>query len=520
MLKFSYPCNAFIGDTRLLDWTKKAIPPNHPLSFSRNRNPIIPIRLFSNAFFLQKDKTLNQISPIMRILTLLFASVLFTLNSLQAQTPDPTYVLNLKWLPSEYGNKLGIHTPATLKTQFPDWKQVDANGTYTIELSFLSELDPKQYTRKRESGPVYFFQVKYNTPSYLAEIKNKNGETIFKQTYGGEKRMTEYGKKEEQSDPDELATQWRKNRDIFYKEEENNFNNIDSFLPELVTLFGGGEAMLVVEETIESAIQENIPSTIDDTIIEDEIEETVSTEISKTNPSEESEKVVAAIATPEPVEKVEPEIVETPEEKARRIREVNRQWEAEEEAAIKRKKEKDGRPRHFRLGLRLLVPNVAGVHGEIVTPLAHNRFSLVGDFSTISFGQFVERFLDEGESFGDEIDGRYQYYSVGANYYFRKQYARGWYVGSSYMKGQAKTSTKVDNATGSAKVTYEAVSARLGLNTGRKAFMFGFEIGAGVPIKNLEGEILIVDNSLIEVEKVDEKIPIIPVLNITFGVAF
>ncbi len=469
----------------------------------------------------------------MRILTLFFACLLFSLNAIQAQNIDKTYVLNLKWLPSEYGNKLGIHTPASLKTQFPDWQQVNENGTYTIELSFLSELDPKQYTRKRESGPVYFFQVKYNSPSYLAEVKNKSGETIFKQTYGAEKLVAEYGKIEKQSDPDDLATEWRKNRDLFYKTEESKFNNIDAFLPELISLLGGEEVPLIIEETelVEDLVEEvvevkeiaeaNIPSTIENTIIdENKIEEITSTEIQKPQASEATEKVVAAISTPAPVETIEPEIIETPEEKERRIREVNRQWEADEEAAIKKKKEKDGRPRYFRLGLRLLVPNIAGVHGEVVTPLANNRFSLVGDFSSISFGKHVERFLDEGESFGDEIDGQYQYYSLGANYYFRKQYARGWYIGSSYMKGQAKTTTKVDNTTGSAKVSFEAVSARLGVNTGRKAFMFGFEIGAGIPIKNVEGELLIVDNGLVELEKVDEKVPVIPVLNITFGLAF
>lgn len=463
----------------------------------------------------------------MRILTVFFFCFLFTFNTLQAQTTNQTYELDLKWLASEYGNKLGIHTPAALKTQFPDWKQVNANGTYKIQLSFINELDPKQYTRKRESGSIYYFLVKYNTPSYLAEIKNQIGETIFKQTYGGEKRVVEYGKSEKQNDPNKLATQWRKNRDLFYKEEENKFNNIDSLLPELITLFAGGETVLAVEqevpeETIEEVAEENMPSTIEDTIREEdekeEMEETVSTETAA--PREETEKVVAAISTPAPSKTKEPEIVETPEEKTRRIREVNRQWEAEEEAAIKKKKEKDGRPRHFRVGLRLLVPIIAGVHGEVVTPLANNRFSLVGDFSSISLGQYVDRFLDEGESFGDEIDARYQYYSLGANFYFRKQYARGWYIGSSYMKGKASTSTKVENATGSAKATYEAVSARLGVNTGRKAFMFGFEIGAGVPIKNLKGELLIVDDGIVELETVDEKIPVIPVLNITFGLAF
>jgi len=464
----------------------------------------------------------------MRILPFFFACFLFALGGLQAQTTNKTYELDLKWLPTEYGNKLGIHTPAVLKNQFPDWKQVNENGTYKVEISFLSEVDPKQYTRKRESGPIYFFQVKYNAPTYLAEIKNQSGETVFKETYGGEKLLVEYGKTEKQNDPDELAIQWRKNRDQFYKTEESKLNNIDAFLPQLITLFGGGETMLAAEEIIEEVEEEavgaNIPSTIEDTIIEEEeVEEIASIETPKPTPPAPEEKVVTSISTPEPVEKTAPEIVETQAEKALRIKkakEINRQWEAEEEAAIKRKKGKDGRPRYFRLGLRLLVPNIAGVHGEIVTPLLDNRLSIVGDFSSLSFGKSADRFLDEGESFGDEIDGRYQYYSLGANYYFNKQYARGWYVGSSYLKGQAKTSNKENSDFKTVKVNFEAVSARVGVNTGRKAFMFGFEIGAGIPIKNVTGEIYIVDNDVVEVEQVDEKVAVLPVLNVTFGVAF
>ena len=165
----------------------------------------------------------------------------------------------------------------------------------------------------------------------------------------------------------------------------------------------------------------------------------------------------------------------------------------------------------------MLVPNLAGVTGEVVLPILNNRLSLVGDFSQLPVLQFFDPFLDDGESFGTDGNSYYQYYSGGINYYFGKKYARGWYLGASYLKTTLDTQVGVLDG----KADMDAAALRVGMKLGRKWFMFGFELGAGVPFGNLEGTLVKeVEGGEPFVELVDENIPVIPILNVTAAFAF
>jgi hypothetical protein len=143
----------------------------------------------------------------------------------------------------------------------------------------------------------------------------------------------------------------------------------------------------------------------------------------------------------------------------------------------------------------------------------------VGDFSQLTFGNIAEPFLDEGTSLKN-IDATYRYYSFGANYYFAKKYARGWYAGASYLKNMMRTEVKEVVGTAlKADANIESVALRFGLNAGRGTFMFGFEVGAGVPLGNLKGGVYSREDGEIEFDELDEKIPVVPILNVTIGVA-
>ena len=233
-----------------------------------------------------------------------------------------------------------------------------------------------------------------------------------------------------------------------------------------------------------------------------------------TSPELDSEKVVTPIAVPE----TKPE---TALEKRRRLQKERRdreEWERIEEEDVRNASSKSIRPRHVRLGLRLGAPILAGLHAEGVLPVLDNRISIVGDFSILSLTSIFETFLDDGESL-DNIDLEYRHYSIGANYYFGKRIARGWYVGASYFKSTFQTDASLDSETVRGEIDLDAVAGRIGINMGRKLFMFGIEAGLAVPFEDVRGTVFFEEDGLIEAEQVNQSIPIVPMFNLTFGVA-
>lgn len=209
---------------------------------------------------------------------------------------------------------------------------------------------------------------------------------------------------------------------------------------------------------------------------------------------------------------------ETDAERTARLERIQKEWDEMD----KEDEEKNKRPRvrYVRLGVRTLIPNIIGGHGEIVLPMLNNRFSIVGDFSQLNFGWMLEPFLDEDDNI-ENIDIIYRYFSVGTNFYFRKKYARGWYIGASYLKNIGITrASELDGDDESTSVDIDSAALRFGVTTGRRTFMFGFEIGAGIPLGNLKGEYYEEVDGIRTTEQVDEKYnAVVPILNITLGVA-
>jgi hypothetical protein len=173
---------------------------------------------------------------------------------------------------------------------------------------------------------------------------------------------------------------------------------------------------------------------------------------------------------------------------------------------------------YFRLGARMLIPNIVGGHGEFVLPIGARNLSLAGDYTRLPFGKILTNVLDlEGE-----VDLKYSYSTIGFNFYPRKdQRARGFYLGLSYAHIGASSSYDDGKNVTSGKITTNTAVFRLGTNAGKGPFLFGFEIGSGLPIGNIKGDYISTENGKATRETINEPLPlgILPVLNLTLGIA-
>lgn len=101
----------------------------------------------------------------------------------------------------------------------------------------------------------------------------------------------------------------------------------------------------------------------------------------------------------------------------------------------------------FRIGLKLGIPNIAGLNAEVVTPL--KKLSATGDFSWF------------GLSFGDSRI-RLTYFEIGANYYFSEE-ATGLYGHLSYGRlGANMDFNNIQSNTDASK--YGSAEADVGVN--------------------------------------------------------
>ncbi len=267
----------------------------------------------------------------------------------------------------------------------------------------------------------------------------------------------------------------------------------------------------IIESAESESFDDNVKVEDKATLTESESSD-IETEMER--PELDDEKVLAPIV----VEETKPE---TALEKRRRLQKEKRareEWERIEEEDVENAASKSIRPRHVRLGLRFGAPILVGLHAEGVLPILNNRVSIVGDFTTLSLVPIFEQFLDEGEDLED-IDAKYQHYSIGANYYFGKRLARGWYVGASYLKSSFKTDASFSGETVKGEIAFDAAAGRFGINMGRKLIMFGIEVGVAVPFNDIKGTVFYKEDGQIQAEQFSESIPVIPMLNFTLGVA-
>lgn len=170
----------------------------------------------------------------------------------------------------------------------------------------------------------------------------------------------------------------------------------------------------------------------------------------------------------------------------------------------------------FRLGIKLGLPNVAGIGVEYVTPLAGQKLALFGDFSTLPLTV-------------DDISVDFTYFEGGLNYYFIKE-GRSLYGSLSYgqfnsdftYEGLESDDGRKSDGIGTLSYSYSSVNIKLGAKFGG-GFYFRPEIGyALTPGKSeLDIEVRFPDGTT---ERQTEEVPSFIsgglIFNLGIGVAF
>ena len=161
-------------------------------------------------------------------------------------------------------------------------------------------------------------------------------------------------------------------------------------------------------------------------------------------------------------------------------------------AAPKLKAQWDDDVHRVRLGVRTLLPNIAGLHAEYALPAVGNRLSVAADFSHISIGSSAG---DLSSDFGVGI--RYNYFALGCNFYLGGSgRAKGPYIGAHFQRLVGRTHARIDaDNYEKGKASINGMAFVFGIQTGGH-FLFGFEMGAGRPFGNFRGSVVKEENGI------------------------
>ena len=173
-------------------------------------------------------------------------------------------------------------------------------------------------------------------------------------------------------------------------------------------------------------------------------------------------------------------------------------------------------PHRFRIGVKTLIPNLAGGTAEFVLPVAGNRLSIVADYTRLGIPQFASAALD----YTEDIKATLSYLALGPNFYLNnKGRAGGAYLGLRFQQLAAKTAVVSDESY-SADAKQSAVAFLFGVSSAGR-FWTGFEIGAGKPLGPATGSsVEVVNGQKTRTNYSESIIPVIPILNFKFGIAF
>ncbi len=130
--------------------------------------------------------------------------------------------------------------------------------------------------------------------------------------------------------------------------------------------------------------------------------------------------------------------------------------------------------KHFSIGLKLGIPNLASGSAELTLPILNNHFALYVDYS-----KFPLNF--------ESVETTIAYTEFGINYYFNKK-ANGFFIGVG--KGSLSTDVTFTNllfandlqsliGSGSTELNLDTTNFKLGVKTAGNIF-FRFELGYGV----------------------------------------
>jgi hypothetical protein len=182
-------------------------------------------------------------------------------------------------------------------------------------------------------------------------------------------------------------------------------------------------------------------------------------------------------------------------------------------------------PKHvnrYRLGAKVLIPNILGASLEYIPPIKGNRLGIVVDYSQLNVPPDFQSELD----LGDGVKMTYNYLAVGTNLYLnRKKRGGGAYFGLRYQEIAMKTAL-VDDEGFNGTLKQKAVALLFGASTGGHVW-FGFELGAGKFLGNIKGSYVEKYEQNKIKTTVDEplsmpiiSVGILPILNLKLGLSF
>nr|WKN35073.1 hypothetical protein K4G66_22100 [Tunicatimonas sp. TK19036] len=183
----------------------------------------------------------------------------------------------------------------------------------------------------------------------------------------------------------------------------------------------------------------------------------------------------------------------------------------------------------MRIGVKIGIPNISGLHLEYVTPALDGKLAPSLDLTYIPLS------FQEGSDFTDgngPVDFKFYYLELGANYYFFKP-GKGLYGNLSYGRlglnydftDYYSEEEDMGGGVGKLKAAFNLLNLKIGAKLG-KSFYFRPEIGIALisaNTDNFEYTITYPDGTS---ETYDEEdfpeilFGVSPVLNLGFGVAF
>lgn len=171
------------------------------------------------------------------VLCLLLFGFVFPVFS---QSSVSTYTLSVKPIESIYGQQLN---ESNCDFKWGDIKKVTENGDIQVAIKFKKGLDNGQLGQKK-SDNQYYYNVNYKTPYYQAVVKDKTGKVILDKYYGAVSKTTHFGKGIGLN-ADELGAKWRRGRDAFYSQKEQEGINFIDFSKDLQQVLKTNTALIV-----------------------------------------------------------------------------------------------------------------------------------------------------------------------------------------------------------------------------------------------------------------------------------
>ena len=129
-----------------------------------------------------------------------------------------TYTLQIQSIQTSLKNNLN---EVQLNINFNPFTRVESDGDLEITVTFLEGIQYKYLLQTALPDVGFTYKTIFTLPTYRLTVIDKYGNLLLREEYGGEKSKAYYGEYENFTSVDELEKSWPLNRNIFFKQLEN-----------------------------------------------------------------------------------------------------------------------------------------------------------------------------------------------------------------------------------------------------------------------------------------------------------